>query len=388
MGNRRIALISPNYPSKGTPVYIFVQQLVHQLVDMGYDLNIIAPQSITSRIIRGTKLRSKYTQELTENGNKYNVHRPYYFSAGNSSNKILRSFVVWTYRKAVLSKLRHLNPDVVYGHFWSSVVSVAPYCKKTNIPLFVACGEGDNALEAMVESMTKEQISELNSCVSGMISVSSENMRKCVNFGLISEERIVVLPNCVNVDLFTPSRNDDLRDDLGVTKDDFLICFVGGFIPRKGPKRLSDAIEMIQDGTIKSIFIGSPMAGDIEMPEGDSIVFKGKVDHDDIPKYLQASDLFVLPTLKEGCSNAIVEALVAGLPVVSSDGPFNDDILNECNSIRVNPLDISQIATAIKKFKEDKEFYDLSKAYLLEHRKDHSIAERAKKIANFIESKI
>lgn len=388
MGNKKIALIAPNYPSKGTPVYIFVQQLVHQLVDMGYDLNIIAPQSITSRIIRGTKLRSKHTQELTENGNKYNVHRPYYFSAGNSSNKALKSFVAWNYRNAILSVLRRLNPDVVYGHFWSSVVPVAPYCKRNNLPLFVACGEGDNDLENMVEAMTQEQIAYLNSCMSGMISVSSENRRKCINFGLISDERIVVLPNCVNVDLFTPGRNDELRDHLGVTKDDFLICFVGGFIPRKGPKRLSDAIEMVQDGTIKTIFIGSPMAGDVEMPEGDSIVFKGKVDHDDIPQYLQASDLFVLPTLKEGCSNAIVEALVAGLPVVSSDGPFNDDILNECNSIRVNPMDVPQIANAIKKFKDDKELYNSSKAYVLEHRIDHSIVERAKKIANFIESKI
>lgn len=385
---KRIALIASNYPSKGVPIYIFVQQLVHQIVDMGYEVDVIAPQSITARIVRGAKLRPRHTVEQTERGNQYHVYRPYYFTAGNASNKALKKLVKWNRRRAVLSILATLNPDVVYGHFWSSVTPVAGYCKKKGLPLFVACGEGDNALEEMVDAMSKDQITELNSCITGMISVSSENRRKCIKFGLISDDRIVVLPNCVNTDLFLPNKNPELRKKLGVKDDDFLISFVGGFIHRKGAKRLTDAIAKIQDGSIKTIFIGAPMPPDVEMPEGDSIVFKGRVEHDDIPQYLNASDLFVLPTLKEGCSNAIVEALVSGLPVVSSDGPFNDDILNENNSIRINPMDLDQIAAAIKKFKEDKGFYCACNNYLMGYRTNYSIFGRAKNIVNFIGSKI
>ena len=385
---KKIALIASNYPSKGVPVLIFVQQLVHQIVDMGYEVDVIAPQSITARIVRGAKLRPKHNIEQTDKGNSYHVYRPYYFTAGKTSNKTVKKFVKWNHRQAILSILTKLSPDVVYGHFWSSVTPVAGYCKKKNLPLFVACGEGDNALEEMVDAMSKEQIAELNSCMTGMISVSSENRRKCIKFGLISEDRIIVLPNCVNTDLFVPSQNPELRKKFGVNKDDFLITFVGSFVHRKGAKRLTDAIDKIQDRTIKTIFIGAPMPPDVEMPEGNSIVFKGRVEHDDIPQYLNASDLFVLPTLKEGCSNAIVEALVSGLPVVSSDGPFNDDILNERNSIRVNPMDIEQIATAIKKFKEDKEFYNSCKEYLMGYRTNYSIFGRARNIVNFIESKI
>lgn len=384
----KIALIASNYPSKGVPVFVFVQQLVHQIVDMGYEVNVIAPQSITTRIVRGAKLRPKHSLEHTEKGNPYHVYRPYYFSAGNCKYGVVKNFVSWNRKKAILSVLSNLDPDIVYGHFWSSVTPVADYCKKKKLPLFVACGEGDNALEEMVGAMNEVQIAELNSCMTGMISVSSENRRKCINFGLISDDRIAVYPNCVNTELFTPKKNSELREKLGVKESDFLIVFVGGFIPRKGPKRLSNAIEKIQDGTIKTIFIGAPMAGGEEMPEGDSIVFKDRVEHDDIPQYLNAADLFVLPTLKEGCSNAIVEALVSGLPVVSSDGPFNDDILNEQNSIRVNPMDVDQIASAIQKFKTDKVFYNSCKKYLLGYRNNYSIAGRAKNIIRFIESKL
>lgn len=385
---KRIALITHNYPSKGVPVFVFVQQLVHQIVDMGYQVDVIAPQSITARVVRGAKLRPKQSTEKTEGGNSYKVYRPYYFTAGNIQNATVRKIVRWNHRQAIMSVLKGLNPDVVYGHFWSSVTPVATYCKQHNIPLFVACGEGDNALEEMVEAMSSEEIAELNSCMTGMISVSSENRRKCIRFGLISDERIVVLPNCVNTDLFAPKENPNLRKKLGVKDEDFLITFVGGFIHRKGAKRLTDAIEKIQDGSIKTIFIGAPMPPDIELPEGDSIVFKDRVEHDDIPQYLNASDLFVLPTLKEGCSNAIVEALVSALPVVSSDGPFNDDILNEKNSIRVNPMDIDQIASAIKRFKEDKEFYRSCKQNLIETRENYSIKGRAKNIVQFIENRI
>ena len=95
---------------------------------------------------------------------------------------------------------------------------------------------------------------------------------------------------------------------------------------------------------MKSIFIGS---GE-QTPEIDGILFCGKLPHDQIVHYLNAADVFVLPTLAEGCSNAIIEAMACGLPIISSDLPFNDDILDAENSIRVNSLDVESIAEAIR----------------------------------------
>ena len=55
----------------------------------------------------------------------------------------------------------------------------------------------------------------------------------------------------------------------------------------------------------------------------------------------------MLPTRGEGCCNAIVEALSCGLPVISSDLPFNDDILNEQNSLRIDVEDVQQLRSSI-----------------------------------------
>ena len=93
-----------------------------------------------------------------------------------------------------------------------------------------------------------------------------------------------------------------------------------------------------------------------------------------------------MPTQKEGCCNAIVEALAMGLPIISSDGAFNDDILDENNSIRVNPDDVDAIATAIKEMKEDSALRNRMVAYSLARHAEYSIQGRAKRIVDFIES--
>lgn len=83
------------------------------------------------------------------------------------------------------------------------------------------------------------------------------------------------------------------------------------------------------------------------------MLFSGALDHGEIPRYLAAADAFALPTLNEGCCNAIVEALAMGLPVVSSDRPFNDGLLTEENSIRVDPTDPRAVAVAISRLRDD-----------------------------------
>lgn len=95
-----------------------------------------------------------------------------------------------------------------------------------------------------------------------------------------------------------------------------------------------------------------------------------------------------MPTLNEGCSNAIVEAVAAGLPIISSNMPFNDDILDDSNSIVVNPMDIDEIANAIKKLRDN---YDLRKKLLegsFKKAVDLRIDKRAEVVIKFIESKI
>ena len=115
------------------------------------------------------------------------------------------------------------------------------------------------------------------------------------------------------------------------------------------------------------------------------MLFKGKLKHDEVPLYLNAADVFVLPTLLEGCCNAIVEAMACGLPIISSNLPFNWDVLNESNSIMVDPMSVAEIRNAIIKLRDDKTLRDNMSIASLEAARDLTIEHRAEKIINFIQ---
>lgn len=388
MDNQSLCIISTDYPSHGRPVYIFVEQLVNALVDKGVKVDVVAPQSITRSVIRHEALLPEEAEHKTLLGNIYTVYRPHIFTFGDG-HEVLYKIANFYNRKSINKSIGKTKPSILYAHFWNNALLGLDYAVKRNKPLFVACGEGDDAIEVMVDTLSPRKLKKLTDAVTGVISVSSENKRKCLEYHLSYNENTIVLPNAVDMNLFYPrKRNDKLRELLRVKPDDFLILFVGGFIKRKGCKVLAESISRLNDPSIKVIFAGGSWKGEDEDPVCDGIVYKGRIEHKDLPEYYAASDLFVLPTLKEGCSNAIIESLAMGVPVVSSIGAFNDDILDESNSIRVNPLSVDELGSAIRKMKDEKLFYDKIKETLLQRADNYSIQSRALKIISFIESHI
>lgn len=384
----KICLISNNYPSEGNPTYIFVQQLVEALVDQGIFIDIIAPQSITNSIIRQQKLLPFTATYLTSKGNKYQVFRPKYISFGNI--KILNGLASFLRNQSITKAVERIGAnkiDVFYAHFWNNAYAIKKLIKKTKLPLFVACGEGDNALEELVASMSLDELKDFKQLVTGVISVSSENKRKCIHNCLCSENNVVVLPNCVNQSIFYKRNYSDCRKKLGLKQTDFTVIFVGGFIHRKGSVRLAQALSQLNNTDIKAIFIGRPMGSDSELPEYEQSIFQGPLSHDELPNYLCAADVFVLPTLKEGCCNAIVEAVACGLPIISSDLPFNYDVLDEQNSILIDPLNVDEIANAIKQMYDDPALRERMSLSSLSKAQNLKIETRAKRILDFILSK-
>ena len=385
-GVKSITVIAGDYPAKEHMSLVFVQQLVHAMIDMGLKVTVVAPQSIVHKIVHRKKFLPKHSKGITEKGIIYDIYRPYKLSSGNCN--YFSSFINWFNRKVIVSSVKKINSDVLYSHFWSSALPVYEYAINSNFPLFVACGEGDDALENMVSNMSVDEIKRLAMAVTGVVSVSSENKRKCIAFSLALEKNIDVFPNCVNTSIFHKMDVKEMTKQLGIRENDFVIGFVGGFEPRKGPDRIAKAIIKLNDPIIKVMFIGKPFPGydyDFDCP---GIIHKGPLDHDLLPQYLNCADVFVMPTQKEGCCNAIVEALAMGIPVISSDGAFNDDILDENNSIRLDPNDIDAIASAIKRLKEDNSLRKKMSEYSLSRHEEYTIEGRARRIVDFIEKQI
>ena len=95
-----------------------------------------------------------------------------------------------------------------------------------------------------------------------------------------------------------------------------------------------------------------------------------------------------MPTLAEGCCNAIVEAMACGLPIISSNLSFNDDVLEDAFSIRIDPKNVKEIKEAILKLFNDKELRESMSKKAIEKAKTLTINQRAKNIIAFMEEKI
>lgn len=379
-----VVVIAGNYPAPGHERHVFVQQLVHAMIDRGICITVLAPQSIVHSWVYKERLLPNVSLGITPQGNSYTIYRPYIITMGNYH--FLSGILNWWNRRIINKMLKKLSPEVLYAHFWSSALYVNLYASHYKIPLFVACGEGDNAIEEMVKTMSSRELEKLTSAVTGVISVSSVNKRKCIKYHLAEDDMIGVFPNCVDTNLFRQLDKRQCRLRLNLPLDDFIIVFVGGFIPRKGGEKLAHAISLIEDSTIKVMFIGKPFPGysfDFDCP---GIIHKGPVEHNKLPLFLNAADIFVLPTQNEGCSNAIVEALSVGIPVVSSDRAFNDDILDEENSIRVDPNDVQAIREAILRLKNNPQLYFKMREVSNRRHSLYSVERRAQRIISFIQN--
>ena len=182
----------------------------------------------------------------------------------------------------------------------------------------------------------------------GVVCSSRKNYDDSVEHGLITQNsRTAIIPNGYREDEFYVTDRAQAREKLGFDSSAFIVAFVGGFEDRKGTRRLSSALDRFPD--VYSIFIGKGN----EPPTCRNILYQGVVEHNRLCTYLNSADIFVLPTNAEGCCNAIIEAVACGLPVVSSNKSFNNEILDDSYSIRINENSVDEIADAIRCLKDD-----------------------------------
>ena len=78
-------------------------------------------------------------------------------------------------------------------------------------------------------------------------------------------------------------------------------------------------------------------------------------DRSDIPEILAIADVFILPTLYEGMSNALLEAMTAGNAIITTDIPENRELVrHEESAILIPTKDVNTLTLAIEDFMVDK----------------------------------
>jgi glycosyltransferase involved in cell wall biosynthesis len=323
------------YPSDPRPTHQpFVRALLRALAAQGADTTVLAPESLWRR-------RTAPRFELREG---LPVHRPRFPSFSAVSLPGLGSTRPWSdraYRRAALRAGAGLGPfDVCFAHFlYPHGFAAAALARELRVPAVVSLGE--SSFRRYEVAYSTREMAALLARFAALVANSPVIEAQLVERYGVARERIHVLPNGVDERQFFPRERAAARRQLGLPAGRPLVAFVGHLNERKGPLRVLEAIRVRPE--IGAVFLGRGP----QRPEGDQVLFAGAVPHEEVPVWLSAADLFVLPTLDEGCSNALLEALACGLPLVTSDRPFNRAVVDESMALLVEPTDTGALGAAI-----------------------------------------
>jgi len=376
------ALFIGSYPNPAAPhLSVFFQNLVHQMAEEGVECTVITPVSVT-KYKTDIRIIPKHECEMLDSGKRVEVYRPRYmsYSAKKIGSWNTMRLTQASFDAAALAFVKKLDKkfDFVYGHFFlGGGLTAAKIGQKLGIPAYIAYGECnfDSEVRSKYGDIKREEMKGVH----GIIAVSSDNMQDLMKRDFAKDIPMLLSLNAVNKELFKKKDKMECREKFGFTKEDFIVGFVGYFIERKGHNRVLKACEGLKD--VKLAFAGKGN----DKPAGENVVFCQSLNHSDIPDFLNAIDVFVLPTLHEGCCNAVVEAMACGKAIISSDLPFNHDILGDHNSILVDPVDENQIREAIIKLKDHKDEREKVAKNALKDSMQLSIENRAKNILSFIQ---
>ena len=190
--------------------------------------------------------------------------------------------------------------------------------------------------------------------VSQVVAVSEENKRTLVNLYRLPAKKIAVVHNGADLAPFADPAPATLRAELELAPDQPLVIVLGRLAANKGQRFLVEAAPAIlaRFPATHFVFAGNPEGrNDIEAriralnlePHFSLLGFRS-----DVVNLLRSSDVFVLPSLGEGFSLSIIEALAAGLPVVATRVGGAAEIIDEgINGFLVPSADAPALGGAV-----------------------------------------
>lgn len=195
-----------------------------------------------------------------------------------------------------------------------------------------------------------------------VVAISERVRRQLKEYYSVPDERIVTIPNGINLDRFKPENAQSraaVRQSFGVPDDVPLVLFVGSQYRLKGLEFAMRALVEMETRAILLV-VGADVAAPFKrlaehLGVSDRVIFAGA--RSDLPTIYPAADAFVLPTLYETFALVCIEAMASGLPVLASPvGGIEDYLRDGVNGLHIQ-RDATEIAAKLDRLLNDRELH-------------------------------
>lgn len=188
-----------------------------------------------------------------------------------------------------------------------------------------------------------------------IITVSDFHRDWALRLHIAPPDKIVTVHNGISMARLKISRKREaIREEFGITQKDMVIGVIGRLSPQKGLEFLLEAMPLLlkKQPNIKLLLVGKgPIMKDLEdqvirLEIKERVVFAGfRMDIGDL---LYSCDIVVSPTLREGLSVSLLEALAMGKPIVTTNISSNREIIKDrINGLLVPPGKVKPLADAM-----------------------------------------
>ena len=275
------------------------------------------------------------------------VMRPRYieFPRGNYWAAPHRAFARLARRNA------SARPDVVHAHFaYPGGVAAAAAASAWGIPAVLTLHGSDVNFYPNVNALTRRRFRAAVREVGAVIAVSDVLADRTET---LAGRRPRVMP--IGIDRRPYETLPDrvaARRELGLPGEAFLVLFVGNLLVEKGIRELLQALSSLQSRGVRGVFVGE---GPLQAEAQDSGVVEttGLRPNRQIPLYMAASDVLVLPSYSEGMPTVLVEAGAACLPVAATPVGGIPQLLGSDRGLLFSPRSPSDISNAIAAVLDD-----------------------------------
>lgn len=275
---------------------------------------------------------------------------------------VLKSLDAMWLERAIRGPLNRLHAerplDLVDAHFgYPEGAACVSAARRLGVPAFITVRGFENEYLQMPD--LREPLEHALRAADGCICVSHSLAELILSHG-VAPERVRVVHNAIERDVFHPGDRNAARHSVGLPLEASLVVSVGHLVSRKRHHVLIEAFARLrQQFPAAQLAIIGAVAFESAYPErlrrlaadlgvSDAVRFVGNLPQAKVVEWLQAADMFALGTAREGCCNAVLEALATGLPVVTTPAGDNAHFVQDgANGCLVPVDDADAMAAAL-----------------------------------------
>ncbi|BAZ32468.1 group 1 glycosyl transferase [Cylindrospermum sp. NIES-4074] len=340
----RIAWIGKKSPFCGNVTYS--REITNSLLDRGHQVSFL-----------------HFAQEESEPGNWPNcqeVSLPFIYKS--------QVYTIPTFRatKVLTDSLREIKPDIVHASLTLSPLDfVLPeICEELNLPLVATfhtpfAGKGAKLISG-TQFLAYQLYAPFLDNYHRVIVFSQIQLELLARLG-VREEKIAVIPNGVDITKYSPGISK-IKAEFAAER---LFVYQGRIAPEKNVEALLRAWKQSDMGAkTKLLIVGDgPLKPSLETFYGSEsgVIWLGFIaDEARRIEILQGADVFILPSLVEGLSLSLLEAMACGLACLATDVGADGEVLDKGAGVVINTKTVrSQLRTLLPLFQDHPELTSL-----------------------------